>query len=264
MSFSQPSAPNAIDTANQQQSYNTTAARNQNQINSYDQTNPFGSQTYIADPNSPSGYRLNTSLAAPMQSLFDTQTGTINNAATNSAGMYSNPFDLNAATGATAGLLNSWNQKYTQPIFDQQNSNLDAQLQNQGLAPGSAAYNNAKNLLARNQGDVTNQYLTQNEGQAFNQALQQYQLPLQTISALKSTVPVTPTFGATPTSTDAPPNYQQAAQNQFADQQTQFQNTMGGLGQLAGGVTGMFGGQGMFGANGAFPKGAGLFGGGWG
>lgn len=238
MSFSQPNSPDPNAVSGTQQAYNQQAATAQNKTNAYNQTNPFGSQTYAADPNSPSGYTLDTQLSAPLQGLFNTQTGTANQAAQNSAGMYSSPYDLNAATGQTAGLLNSWNQQYLQPIFNQQQSNTNAQLQNQGLAPGSTAYNNAQNLLARNQGDITNQYLTQNEGQAFNQALQQYQLPLQTIAGLRGTTPGNPTFANTPNATIQPPNYQQAAQNNFLNQQQQFQNTIGGVGQLAGAFAG--------------------------
>ena len=235
MSFlGQPSAPDPNASSQAQLGYNQQAAGSQNKANSYNQTNPFGSQTYTADQNSPSGYSLNTSLSAPMQQLFDTQTGTANNAATNSASMYSSPYDLNAASMGTAGLLNKWNQQYLSPIFGQQQSNLDAQLQNQGLAPGSQAYNNAQNLLARNQGDVTNQYLTMNQGNAFNQALQQYQLPMQTIAGLKATTPGSPTFGATPTAQVAAPNYQQAAQNQYTAQQQQWNNMISGIGQVAG------------------------------
>lgn len=250
MSFSQPTAPNPTDIANAQQGYNLQAGQNQNRINSYNQTTPFGSLNYASDPNSPNGYNVNVALSPAQQGLLNTRQGTQQtlgtaggDLASNSAGMYSSPFDLNAATGQTAGLLNKWNQQYLQPIFNQQQSNKDAQLQNQGLAPGSTAYDNAQNLLARNQGDITNQYLTQNEGQAFNQALQQYQLPLQTESALMSgSAPQGPNFAPTPTASIQPPNYQQAAQNQFADQQLQYQNTMAGLGQLLGAGGGMFAG----------------------
>ena len=250
MSFNQPNSPDPGQVASTQQGFNTAAAQTQNQINSYNQNTPYGSLSYTADPNSPSGYSLNTSLSAPQQQLLNTRQGTQqtlgdtgNTLASNSAGMYSSPFDLNAATGQTASLLNNWNQQYLQPIFNQQQSNTNAQLQNQGLAPGSEAYNNAQNLLARNQGDVTNQYLSQNEGQAFNQALQQYQLPLQTEGALLgASSPQGPTFSATPTATVQPPNYQSAAQNNFQNQQTQYQNTMQGLGQGLGTLTGMFGG----------------------
>jgi hypothetical protein len=177
-------------------------------------------------------------MSAPLQSFLNTQLGAANNAASNSAGMYGSPYDLNAASMGTAGLLNKWNQQYLQPIFGQQQSNLNSQMQNQGLAPGSEAYNNAQNLLARNQGDITNQYLTMNQGNAFNQALQQYQLPLQTIAALKGTLPGQPTFAPTPTAQVQAPNYQQAAQNQYQAQQNQFNNMISGAGQIAGMLAG--------------------------
>jgi len=232
MSFSAPTPPDPTQTANTQQQYNTEAAKTQNQINSYGQSNPYGNLNYVPDAGSPSGYRINTSLSAPLQGMFDTQTGTINNLEKNSAGMYSSPYDLNAATGQTAKLLNDWQQKYQQPIFNQQDSNLEAQLRSQGLTPGSEAYNNAKNLLARNQGDVTNQYLAQNEGQAFQQAVQNYQLPLQTIAGLQSTVPGNPTFGASPTAQIQPANYQGAVQSNYQNQMQNYENTWNNIGKL--------------------------------
>lgn len=267
----QPDVPDAGAVSAQQAQYNQQAATGQNKTNSYNQVNPLGSQSYVADPNSPSGYTLTTSLSPNLQSLFNSQTGTAANAAQNSAGMYSQPYDLNAATGATAGLLNDWSERYVSPIFKQQQSNKDAELYNQGLAPGSTAWDNAQNLLARNRGDVRTQYLTQNEGQAFNQALQQYQLPLQTIAGLKGTTPGSPTFGATPTAQIQPPNYQQAVQNQYNAEQQQYQNMISGVGQIAGiaaapftgglslGMAGMFGGGNGLGGN--LSQG---LGGGWG
>lgn len=269
MSFlSPPDVPNANDVSNQQQNYNKVAAQTQNQVNSYNQSNPYGTQTYTPNAASPSGYSLNTALSPELQKLFDTQLGTVGSLTDSSRGMYSSPYDMNAASGPTAGLLNKWQKDYRQPIFDQQQSNLDAQLQNQGLNINDKAYQNAQNLLARNQGDVTNQYLTMNQGQAFNQALQGYQLPLQTLSGLLGTVPGVPKFGATPTAQVQPPNYQQAAQNQFTGEQTQYQNMIGGLGQVAGLVAAPFTGglsmlPGMF-AGGSNQFGKGGTGGGWG
>jgi hypothetical protein len=257
MSFlGQPSAPDPNASATGQLGYSTEAAKTQQGLNSYNQINPFGSQTYTADPSSPSGYSLNTALSGPLQNLFNINTGTAGNIASSSSNMYSNPFDLNASTGATAGLLNKWQQQYLDPLFRQQQSNTDSQLHNQGLAPGSEAYNNAQNLLARNQGDITNQYLTMNEGNAFNQALQQYQLPLQTEFALRGLIPSSPSFAATPTTQVQAPNYQQAVQNQYQAQQNQFQNMIGGLGQVAGLVAAPF--------TGGLSMVPGMLGGGWG
>lgn len=232
MSFgSAPKPPDPSVTSNAQQGYNLTAAQQQNQVNSYNQQNPYGSMSYVADANSPSGYSLNTAYSAPQQGLYNTQVGTqqlagqtAQNLLGNTASMYSQAPDISQGTQGIASYLNKMQQAYQQPIFNQQQSNMDAQLRQQGLTPGSEAYNNAQNLLARNQGDVQNQYLTQNEGQAFNQAVQQYQLPLQTIASLYgASQPTGPNFQATPTSQVQPPNYQGAAQANYAAELANYQ-----------------------------------------
>src|SRR5438445_12098973 len=115
-----PRAPDPTATANTQQGYNQAAASAQNRTNSYNQSNPFGAVNYVADPNSPSGYRIDTSLNPTSQGLLDTQRNTAATLASNSAGMYSQPFDAQAAASPTAGLLNQWNRQYLQPIFGQQ------------------------------------------------------------------------------------------------------------------------------------------------
>lgn len=247
MSFNQPDAPNPAVVAQQQQTLNTQSATSQNKANSFDQTNPYGSMSYVADPNSPSGYTLKTSLSAPQQGLLDTQTGTQaiagqtgQAALRNSASMYSQPFNLDAATGATAQKLNQWQQQYQQPIFDQQSSNLEAQLRSQGLMPGTQAYDNAKNLLARNQGDVTNQYLTQNEGQAFNQALTQYGLPLQTAQSLFGmAAPNGGSFAPTPTAQIQPANYAGLTEQNYQQQMQNYQNTWNNVGKLGTAAAGL-------------------------
>lgn len=258
MSFGAPDPPDAGAVSDQQSLYNQRAAREQNKNNSYNQSTPFGSLSYVADSSSPSGYRVETSFSPEQQQLFNTRIGTQQTLGTaggelarNSASMYSTPFDLDSASGETAKLLNSWNKQYLDPIFQMQDSNLEAQLRNQGLTPGSEAYNNAKNLQARNQGDVTTNYLTKNQGQAFDQAIKGYQLPLQTLAGLMGgSAPQSPAFQATPSATIQPPNYAQAAQNEYQGKAQNFQNTIGGIGQIAGlvaapftsGLSGMFGG----------------------
>lgn len=233
MSFGdKPTPPDPTQTANTQQTYNQNAATAQNKTNSYDQSGPLGNVSYVADPNSPSGYSIQTSAGATGQPLINSAT----NLANASAGMYSSPYDLNAASQQTAKTLNSWQQAYNQPIFNQQQSNLDAQLRNQGLQPGTEAWNNAQNLLARNQGDVTNQYLTQNQGQAFNQALTAYQTPLQTISGLLQTG-APQGFQQAPSAQIQPANYAGIAQQNYQSQLSDYQNNVNNLGKL--GVAGI-------------------------
>lgn len=236
MSFNQPDPPNPAAVAAQQQQYNQQAAVAQNKNNSYDQSNPYGSMTYVADPNSPSGYTIQNQLSAPMQGVFNTGQTLLDN----SKSMYSTPFNLDAATGATAQKLNSWQQQYQQPIFDQQSSNLEAQLRSQGLQPGTEAYDNAKNLLARNQGDVTNQYLTQNEGQAYNQALQQYELPIQTAQSLFSTAaPGGAAYQQAPSSQIQPANYSGLVEQNYQQQNQNYQNTWNNVAKLGAAAAGV-------------------------
>jgi len=225
MSFSAPKAPDPVQTANTQQQYNVDAAKSQNSINSYGQSTPFGSVSYEPDASSPSGFRVVTNTNATGQTLL----GTADTLANNSASMYSTPF--NAGT-ATADKLNQWNAQYLQPIFNQQSSNLEAQLRDQGLTPGSEAYNNAKNLLARNQGDVTTNYLTKNQQQAFDQSVQEYQMPLQTIAALRENANPG-AFQSTPTASIQPANYQGAVQSNYEQQMKNYENTWNSIGQLA-------------------------------
>ena len=219
-----PKAPDPTATANSQQQYNQKAATAQNATNSYNQSTPFGTQTYVADPSSPSGYRLVTGTNA----AGDTLINDARSVATNSAGMYSQPFD---AGTATAQKLNQWTGNYLQPIFNQQDSNLEAQLRNQGLAPGTEAYNNAKNLLARNQGDVTTDYLTKNQAQAYGQAVQDYARPYQTVEGLQQAANPGQ-FANTPTAQLQPANYAGLVQSNYENQMKNYENNVNGVGKL--------------------------------
>jgi hypothetical protein len=242
MSFNAPKSPDPVATSNAQLQYNKDAAKTQQGLNSFNQATPFGSVTYVPDPSSPSGYRITTALSEPQQQLLDTRTATQGVAGRtaqdllrNTSGMYSQPPDLTSATGAVADKLNEWNARYLQPIFNQQDSVLEAKLRNQGLTPGSQAYNNAKNLLARNQGDVTTNYLTKNQGQAFNQALTEYGLPLQTVGSLFGmSAPTSPTFQNAPSVQIQPPNYAGQVQQNYQNELQNYQNTWNNIGKLAG------------------------------
>jgi hypothetical protein len=105
--------------------------------------------------------------------------------------------------------------------------------------------------------------------QAFAQALQQYQLPLQTAENLMGAgAPTMPnqSFVQTPTSQIQPPDYQSAVNQQYQAQMANYQNMMKGLfavptalagGWAMGGFPGMSGLSGL----GSSGVGAGLYGG---
>ena len=248
MSFG--SAPKPVDpnaSAQTQLGFNTQAAQAQQGLNMINQQTPFGSLSYASDPNAPGGYSANVALSPQQQQLLNLQQGSqrntggaANKLTSNFGGLYGSPPDLSAQTGQTASMLNKWQQQYLAPIFQQQQSNTDAQLQNQGLTPGSTAYNNAENLLARNQGDITNQYLSMNEPTAFSQAVTQYQLPMQTAAGLMAnSQPQGPSFQQTPQEQIAAPNYQQAAQNQYQGNQANYATQQQGMWNAIGAGAGL-------------------------
>lgn len=257
--FGAPSPPNATAVSNAQLGYNQQAATQQQQTNMINQQTPFGSLNYQADPNAPGGYQANLSLNPQQQGLLNQQVGTKSalggagqNLAQSAAGMYSQLPNIDPST--LTNQMMGWGQQYMQPIFNQQQSNLNAQLQNQGVTPGSEAWNNAQNLQSRNVNNAYSNLFMQAEPQAFSQAMAQYQLPAQMASGLMNAgAPQQNNLISTPTAQIQPPNYQQAAQNQWQDQQTQYQNLMQGIGQLGGSAMSMI--PGMF---------SGTLNGGWG
>ncbi len=288
MSFlNPPKAPDPTQTSNAQAGYNLQAAQTQQGLNMFNQTNPFGSQTYTSDASSPSGFAANISLSPAQQAILDqlqqtklmaggasqSEAGAAGQLASQFGSLYSQPPQIDPSD--LTNKMMGWGQQYMQPIFNQQQSNLDAKLQNQGINPGSEAFNNAQNLQSRNVNNAYQSLFLNAEPTAFSQAIQQYQLPMQTAMGLQAGAagapgPTTPNSSLvqTPTEQVGAPNYQQAAQNQFQAQQSQYQNLMGGLGSLAGvglkaAMAPMTGGAslmvpGMFG--GGSPSG---YGGGW-
>ncbi len=80
-----------------------------------------------------------------------------------------------------------------QPQLQQQQERLEVQLANQGIMPGSEAYNRAQTQLAQNQNDQLtsavvggfNTGLAANQ-QAYNQAISNYQLPLATLNQFRT------------------------------------------------------------------------------
>lgn len=229
---SQPQAP-AIP------NYNQAAAATQ-QSGMYNQNNPYGSISYQQTGTDAYGnptYTQNQTVAPGLQ-----------NAVTNTQNAVSNqqytPFQAQGlpSTGINPG--QSYQQaemSILQPQINLQNEQSDAQLANQGIMPGSAAYNNAKTQLANNQNNLLANVTTQGIGvglnannQAYNQQANTYGLnattPYNQAAAVKSLA--TPNFAQTPSGA----NYNAAAQNtynaqlgNYNAQVAQNANTMGGL-----------------------------------
>ncbi len=240
MSLSQPSSPDPTATAEVQQAFNREAAQQQAEMNMVDQSTPYGSLNYSQTGTNADGtpqYTATTSLSAPEQGLFNSTVGT-QQAVANDAGTLANNIapSLTAApdlsNSALTKQLMGWQQDYMQPYFNMATSNLQSQLANQGITQGSQAYNNAMLQLQQSQAGSMENAMASDEGQAYNQALQTYQAPIQTLSALLGEgqpANVSSSLVSTPQETIQPGNYESVAEQNYQNQNQQYGNTMSGL-----------------------------------
>lgn len=199
--------------------------------NRADQSNPFGTSEWSQDPTT-GQWTQNVSLAGQQQTALgaqqDLQAGrstaadSLLGSATSSLAKPLDTSGLNplfsfGAPGQTNQQAQDAEMAQIQPIMDQNSKALDAQLANQGITPGSEAYQNAHDQLARNNNNLTEQAVgagfaqgntenTQNINYANAQQqqntsnLQQQEFlqqePLNNINALVNGQQVTdPTFG---------------------------------------------------------------------
>lgn len=157
------------------------------------------------------------------------------------------PLDL--SYGATENALNTLGRNTLDPQIAQQKLALNQQLANQGLTPGSEGWNYAQRAQGQNEASLYNDLYLRGHQQAISDITNQYNSPINTLSALRSNTQVTqPGIGAlAPTAQSAinPPNLEgdvyksaQLAQEN-AQMQAQSQNaTLGGLFGLGGSLLG--------------------------
>lgn len=259
------SPPDPGTVANQQALYNQMAATGQQKTNMIGQSGPLGSFNYVADPSSPSGYRLVQTLSTPEQNILGLQqqgqigAGTAaGDIGSQLAGLYGTPAALDPT--AMTNQMMDWQTKSIQPYWDIQKSNLESQLANQGLNPNDPAWQNAMMAFTKGIGQAQNQFFAQAEPLAFQQAIARRELPMTEFqSLLGMTTPQFPTMQQTPTAQIQPANYTDAAYRSWADQQQRNQAAWSDIAKLAGAVGGSIFSGGMPGG-----AGGGQFAGGWG
>ena len=249
MSLSAPSPPDPTQTAAAQEKLNKDTAVYQAEMNNVNQTTPYGSLAYTQTGTNPDGtpiFSATTKLNAPEQTLFDTGVATqttMANAANKLAqslgpALTSAP---NLGNDAMVNKMMGWQNKYMQPIFNQQQSNLNSQLAAQGISQGSGAYDNAQNLQSRNVNNAYEQAMAADQGQAFNQSVQAYQLPIQTLGTLlgqSQPGSVSSSLTNTPQEQIQPANYEQLAQQDYQSQLQNYQNSMSGITGIASALAG--------------------------
>jgi hypothetical protein len=202
---SAPAAPDYAGAAQQTAQGNLEAARAATAANRVNQVTPYGNLDYTvtgADPYGNPTWTAKTSLSDVGQQLLNNQNSaslglgsTINSALGRVQDTMGQQFNPNLPqVGINAG--QNYQDAYMQrlkPQIDQGREALNTQLANAGIPIGSEAYKRAMMTQGQKENDLLLGATTQGFGtglaanqQAYNQAMTNYNMPLNTLSALRS------------------------------------------------------------------------------
>ncbi len=252
-----PAAPDPVATANAQSASNVKTSTTQQQLNMVDQTNPYGSQTYQQTGKWEDGtpkFAMNTTLSAPEQRNQDQQwefDGLTNQLGINQTkkltGIMDTPFKLD--NEATESRLMELGRKRLDPMLQQRSAALESKLYNQGVMPGTEAYDRAMRADTEGQNDAYNSLMLTGRGTANTELMAERNQPINEITALMSGGQVNqPQFGNTPqtsvANTDVAGITQQGYENSLIPwKQKNAENAamMGGLFSLGGAALGGWG-----------------------
>jgi hypothetical protein len=213
-----PPAPDYASAATATAQGNLDAARAASAANRVNQYTPYGSLEYSQSGQDQYGnptWSATTNLSPVGQKLLDTQNATslgLGQTINAQLGQVQNTmgkgFNPNLpSTGFNAG--QNYQDAYMQrlaPQIAQSREQTNSDLANQGIVQGTKAYDNAMRTQALKENDLYAAATTQGFGtglqanqQAYNQALTNYNLPLNTLSALRTGAQVqNPTFQNVP------------------------------------------------------------------
>lgn len=250
---SSPKAPDPVATAQAQSGMNTDTALTQNAINMTNQVGPWGSTTY--SPNGSTSfvnsqgktvtvpqYTQTTTYNPAQQAIFDKTTQAQTNLAqiavdqSSKIGEYlKEPFQFNNQDAA------DWSYDLASSrILPQQQQAAEAlrtRLVNSGIRPGTAAYDREMTRQTQGNTDQLNQLALQGRSQAFGEAVQTRNQPINELSAFLSGSQVSAPntgFSATPQASVGGVDYIGLVNQQFQARAGAQSAMLGGLFGLAG------------------------------
>ncbi len=226
-----PKAPDPIKVAEAQTKSNIDTAEAQAKLGMTGQQSDFGSLQYVADPNSPSGYKAVSSLSPEEKALLTQQQGIRGTLNTNISDTVSTPFDLNAARGTE---ISDIQKTFLDPQWEQQRSALENRLLNQGVRPGSEQYENQMRQFGQQKDDAYNKMFLDAFNTANSAALTQRNLPISDYTALNGLTPAQPAPVNTPAPGVSPTPVGQYMMDNYKNQMDQYNNQQSGLFGLAG------------------------------
>lgn len=126
------------------------------------------------------------------------------------------------------------------PYYTQQNNFLENRLRNQGLTPGTPAFDQAMRTLQQNQNQSRGQFVNQAWNSAFQNAVTGYKTPLEAIASIMGMMgPMIGGVGTKGIGQAAAPDMNAAFQNQFNNQTAQNNAMWQAIGQIAGTAMGL-------------------------
>jgi hypothetical protein len=248
-SSSPPPAPDPTATAAAQAKYNTQAAQQQQQMNMTNQVTPYGSLNYQQigtwDDGTPR-FEATQNLSPEQKQLYDTYTanqqklGTLGGSQIDRvSNLLSTPWDMDTAV---SDKLSGMQRQFLDPEWSTRESSLESKLANQGITPGSEAWNRQMERFSTDRGRAYNQMYLDAYKTGMQSSLTERNQPLNEITALMSGSQVQqPNFAQTPQASVAAPDYSgmvqsnyQGAQSNYNQEMAQYNAMMGGLFGLAG------------------------------
>ncbi len=210
---------------------NIETAQAQAKLGMTGQESDFGSLQYVADPNSPSGYKAVSSLSPEEKALMEQQQGIRGTLNTNINDTVSTPFDLNAARGTE---ISDIQQTFLDPQWERERAALENRLHNKGVRPGQEQYETEMRQFGQQKDDAYNKMFLDAFSTANNAALTQRNLPISDYTALNGLTPNT----AAPVNTPAPgvstTPVGQYMMDDYKNRMDQYNNQQSGLFGLAG------------------------------
>lgn len=236
-SASTPAAPDYVTAAKETAAGNLAAAQTAAAANRVNQVTPYGNLTYQESGTDTQGnpmWTATTSLSPEQQQLYQQQMNTslgLGNLQNQGLGyvqnMISKPFDTSnlAQTGINPGeMYSDAIMRQLQPQIQAQRGSLEQQLANQGIMPGSQAYDTAMRSQNQREAQLLDQAIVsgmntglQARQQGFQEAGYIRNEPINTLNAIRSGSQVTnPTFTSVPQqATTAGADLMGAAQGQY-------------------------------------------------
>lgn len=154
-------------------------------------------------------------------------------------GLLNSPIKL--GNEATEARLMELGSKRLDPMFAQRDDELQTQLMNRGIRPGTPAYENEMTRLSESRNDAYRQLLLHGRGMANQEMLTERNQPLNEISALMSGSQVSmPNFVGTPQTNVNGVDYAGLVGDKYKADMAGYQAGMGGLFGLGGSLASAF------------------------